>query len=256
MLRRRIALFLVTLTALGSVFFGGPSAWAATSTGRAANAAKFVGLAELPVADALDAAATDSLVADAAIASVPIFDAPDAATPVRSMKNPTREGVLLIFGVLEEQGDWLKVMLPMRPNGSVGWVKASDVRVRKVPNRIEIDRSDRKLRAFKGGEMLLEVPVAVGKSVSPTPIAKAYVDISVPFKNTGGAYGAHMLSIAAYSEVLMNFGGGVGQLAIHGTNARGSVGKEASNGCIRLFNEDILRLRDLAPAGTPVEIVA
>lgn len=256
MFRRRIALVLVTLIALGSVFMWVPSAGAATSTGRAANAARFVGLAELPVADALDAAPTDSLVADAAIASVPIFDAPDAAEPVRSMKNPTREGVLLIFGVLEEQGEWMKVMLPMRPNGSVGWVKASDVRVRKVPNRIEIDRSDRKLRAFKGGEMLLEVPVAVGKSVTPTPIAKAYVDISVPFKNTGGAYGAHMLSIAAYSEVLTNFGGGVGQLAIHGTNARASVGKESSNGCIRLFNDDIVRLRDLAPAGTPVEIVA
>jgi lipoprotein-anchoring transpeptidase ErfK/SrfK len=65
-----------------------------------------------------------------------------------------------------------------------------------------------------------------------------------------------MLSIAAYSEVLTNFGGGVGQIAIHGTNARGSVGKEASNGCIRLYNEDIVRLRDLAPTGTPVEIVA
>lgn len=256
MTRTRITLVLATLIALGSVFFGVPAAGAVSASGRAANAAKFVGLAELPVADALDAVPTDSLVADAAIASVPIFDAPDGATPVRSMKNPTREGVLLIFGVLEEQGDWLKVMLPMRPNGSTGWVKASDVRIRKVSNRIEIDRSDRKLRAFRGDEMLLEVPVAVGKSVSPTPIAKAYVDISMPFKNTGGAYGAHMLSIAAYSEVLTNFGGGVGQIAIHGTNARASVGKEASNGCIRLYNEDIVRLRDLAPAGTPVDIVA
>ena len=255
MIRRRIAVVLMTLI-LGSVVWGAPAAGAVSSRGRAANAAKFVGLAELPVAGALGAAPTDSLVADAAISSVPIFDAPDAATPARSMKNPTREGVLLIFGVLEEQGDWLRVMLPMRPNGSVGWVKASDVRVRKVSNRIEVDRSDRKLRAFQGDEMLLEVPVAVGKSVSPTPIARAYVDISVPFKNTGGAYGAHMLSVAAYSEVLTNFGGGVGQIAIHGTNARGSVGKESSNGCIRLYNEDILRLRDLAPAGTPVEIVA
>jgi L,D-transpeptidase-like protein len=253
--RSRIVV-LLTLIAQVSALLVGPSARAVFGNGRAANAAKFVGQAELPVADALDAAPTDTLVADAAIASVPIFESPDAAEPVRSMKNPTREGVLLIFGVIEEQKDWLKVMLPMRPNGTTGWVRASDVRVRKVSNRIEIDRSDRKLRAFKGGEMLLEVPIAVGKSVSPTPLAKAYVDISVPFKNTGGAYGAHMLSVAAYSEVLTNFGGGVGQIAIHGTNARGSVGKEASNGCIRLYNEDILRLKDLAPTGTPVDIVA
>jgi hypothetical protein len=237
-----------------SVFLA-PGALAATRSGRAAGAAKFVGHAELPVAQALDAQATDTLVADAAIASVDIYESPDAAEPVRSMKNPTREGVLLIFGVLEEQGDWLRVMLPMRPNGSSGWIKAKDVRIRKVPNRIVIDRSDRKLRVLRGNEQLFEAPVAVGTGKTPTPIAKSYVDISVPFKNTGGAYGAHMLSVAAYSEVLKNFGGGVGQIAIHGTNNRGSVGKEASNGCIRLYNEDILKLREFAPTGTPVEIV-
>jgi hypothetical protein len=254
MIRRR-TLVLVTLITLLSVLLV-PGASAATRGGRAANAAKFVGHAELPVAQALDAAPSDTLVADAAIASVPIYESPDAAEPVRSMKNPTREGVLLIFGVLEEQGDWLKVMLPMRPNGSTGWIKAKDVRIRKVPNRIVIDVSDRKLRVMRGGEHMFEAPVAVGTSKTPTPLTKSYVDISVPFKNTGGAYGAHMLSVAAYSEVLTNFGGGIGQIAIHGTNNRGSVGKEASNGCIRLYNEDIVKLRDLAPTGTPVEIVA
>jgi hypothetical protein len=255
MIRSR-TLVLVTLIALESVLFLSPGAVAAASGGRAADAARFVGHAELPVAQALDAAPTDTLVADAAIASVDIYESPDSAEPARALKNPTREGVLLIFGVLEEQGDWLKVMLPMRPNGSTGWVKASEVRIRKVPNRIVIDVSDRKIRALRGTEQLFEAPVAVGTSKTPTPLTKAYVDISVPFKNTGGAYGAHMLSVAAYSEVLTSFGGGIGQLAIHGTNNRGSVGKEASNGCIRLFNEDILRLRELAPTGTPVEIVA
>lgn len=254
-MKRRTALILLTLLLVQASLIPGAAA-AATRPGRAAGAAKFVGHAELPVANALDAAPTDSLVADAAIASVDVYETPDAPSPVRSLKNPTREGVLLIFGVLEEQGEWLRVMLPMRPNGSIGWIKASDVRIRKVPNRILIDVSDRKLKVFRGAEQLSEFPVAVGTSKTPTPITKSYVDISVPFKNTGGAYGAHMLSVAAYSEVLTNFGGGIGQIAIHGTNNRGSVGKESSNGCIRLYNEDILNLKELAPTGTPVEIVA
>ena len=106
----------------------------------------------------------------------------------------------------------------------MGWVKASDVRIRKVANRIEVDRSDRKLRGFHGQRAARwRCRWRWASRYRPRPIAKAYVDISVPFKNTGGAYGAHMLSIAAYSEVLTNFGGGVGQIAIHGTNAR-SIG--------------------------------
>lgn len=150
----------------------------------------------------------------------------------------------------------MKVMLPMRPNGSFGWVKASDVRVRKVSNHIEVDRSEKKLRAYRGDLVLFEAPVAVGKSKSPTPLAKAYVDVAVPLNPPSGTYGVFMLSIAAYSEVLFNFGGGVGQIAIHGTSNVNSIGREASNGCIRMRNEDILRLKDLAPTGTPVEIVA
>lgn len=253
---RRSTLILLTLLTLASMLFAGSGALGATRGGRAAGAARFVGHAEPPVADALNAAPTDALVADAAIASVDVYESPGAPEPAHSLKNPTFEGVLLIFGVLEEQGEWLRVMLPMRPNGSVGWIKASDVRIRKVPNRIVIDVSDKKLKVLRGGEQVSEFPIAVGTSKTPTPLTKAYVDISVPFKNTGGAYGAHMLSVAAYSEVLKNFGGGIGQIAIHGTNNRGSVGKESSNGCIRLFNEDIVKLRDLAPTGTPVEIVA
>jgi lipoprotein-anchoring transpeptidase ErfK/SrfK len=34
------------------------------------------------------------------------------------------------------------------------------------------------------------------------------------------------------------------------------MGKNVSNGCIRMRNEDITRLAELAPLGTPVEIVA
>lgn len=238
----------------------------AAGGGKAAGAAKFVGLAELPGAAAAGAATPavgeaepilgDSLVADAAKPSVPIYDSPGAAKVSRNMQNPTREGVLLIFGVIEQQGSWLKVRLPMRPNGSTGWVRTSDVKIRTISSRIFVDLSDFRLKAYRGTELLLDVPVGVGKPQSPTPLGTAYVDISVPLKPTTGPYGAYMLSVAAYSEVLTNFGGGVGQIAIHGTANLPSVGVRSSNGCLRLSNQDVLKLKDIAPTGTPVEIRA
>lgn len=194
--------------------------------------------------------------ADAARSRISIFESPAAPVPFKNLTNPTREGVQLVMGVLKEEGNWFQVRLPVRPNGSTGWVRASDVRIRKVPNRIVVDKSEHKLRAFKGDQLLLEIPAGVGTSATPTPVGEYYVDISIPFANTSGAYGAHMLSIAGFSEVHLNFGGGVGQLAIHGTNSRASVGVNSSNGCIRLYNESIQRLKDLAPTGTPVSVQA
>lgn len=42
--------------------------------------------------------------------------------------------------------------------------------------------------------------------------------------------------------------------AIHGTNAPASIGQSVSHGCVRLLNEDIARLFEIVPVGTPVYI--
>jgi hypothetical protein len=41
---------------------------------------------------------------------------------------------------------------------------------------------------------------------------------------------------------------------IHGTNAPESIGRSVSHGCVRLRNEDIEKLYDMVPIGTPVYI--
>ncbi len=194
-----------------------------------------------------------SLAADAALSTVAVFDSPQASTPSRMLANPTIEGVPLVFLVKQNRGDWLKVQLPVRPNEATGWVRAADVRVRSVPNHIVVEVSKRKLSVFNGSRLLMEAPVGVGKAHTPTPPGSFYVDISV--KNPGGPYGRHMLSVAGFSNALKTFGRGVGQLAIHGTNKPPSVGQFSSNGCMRLNNDDVVRLAGLAPTGTPVFIL-
>lgn len=41
-------------------------------------------------------------------------------------------------------------------------------------------------------------------------------------------------------------------IVLHGTNSPGSIGKEASHGCIRHRNDDIMRIYDSVGKGTPV----
>jgi lipoprotein-anchoring transpeptidase ErfK/SrfK len=41
---------------------------------------------------------------------------------------------------------------------------------------------------------------------------------------------------------------------IHGTPSEGLIGRPASNGCVRMYNEDVIELFDRVPEGTPVLI--
>jgi len=45
-------------------------------------------------------------------------------------------------------------------------------------------------------------------------------------------------------------------IGIHGTNEPESIGTRASMGCVRLLNEEVLKLKKLVKVGTPVEILA
>lgn len=48
---------------------------------------------------------------------------------------------------------------------------------------------------------------------------------------------------------------GTSSYGIHGTNVRWSIGRQATHGCVRLYNDDMRRLFDSTPQGTPVHIV-
>ncbi len=192
--------------------------------------------------------------AQAAGGEVDLFAEATDTTPMWSLPNPTHEGMPLSFTVIDRVGARLQVRLPIRPNGSTAWIDASQVVTYVVPNDIVIDLSDRMLRAKHGDEVLLSAPVAVGSPSTPTPEGEFYVDISLA--DPGGSYGSWMLSVAGFSNVLTNFGGGIGQIAIHGWSDESVIGQAVSNGCIRMPNGVIERLAPLAPVGTPVTIRA
>jgi L,D-transpeptidase ErfK/SrfK len=48
---------------------------------------------------------------------------------------------------------------------------------------------------------------------------------------------------------------GTTSYGIHGTNNRWSIGREATHGCVRLYNDDIARLYARTPQGTPIRLV-
>lgn len=204
------------------------------------------------------AGAPERVVAVAKIPQVAVFDAPGGGgRPSHVLRNPTWEGYGLSFLVDESRPDgWLKVNVPVRPNGTTGWIQSADVDLAAVRARVEISLSQHRLRYWNGSSLLLDEPVALGTARTPTPPGSFFVDVVAKPPNPRGAYGPYQVSITAFSEVLHSFDGGIGQLAIHGTNRPDLIGGNVSNGCIRVSNAAITVLAEHVAIGTPVDIVA
>jgi lipoprotein-anchoring transpeptidase ErfK/SrfK len=196
----------------------------------------------------------EAVVAQANGVRVTVFRHPAADRRWTSFKRVGAFGTPPVFLVEEEKDDWLRVLLPMEPNGSEGWIRTRDVKLYRHDLRIEVDLGDRRLTAYRGDEVLMREPVAVGKSSTPTPTGRFFTTVLVKPDDPTGVYGPFAWGLSAYSEVLPTFAGGDGQVAIHGTNTPWYIGDAVSHGCIRVRNEVIRRLARLLPFGTPVEI--
>jgi len=199
-----------------------------------------------------------ALVATVQVPEIQAFDAPaEGAGVVATLSDRTDFDVARTFLVAEQQGDWLRVLLPIRPNGSTGWVRAADVATATTTLSVKVELAAHKVTMYEAGSPILETAAVIGASDTPTPPGLYYVTDPVDLRDEpGGAYGAFALGLSGFSEVLYEFAGGPGQLALHGTNRPDQVGQDISNGCVRVPNEVILQIAERVPLGTPVEIVA
>jgi lipoprotein-anchoring transpeptidase ErfK/SrfK len=195
-----------------------------------------------------------AMVADVKGARIGLYSAPGQAEADDSFANPTWEGLPLVFLVQQRQGDWLEVQLNTRPNQTTAWIRAADVGLRQTTHRIVVSLASRTMTVYDGASAVMEAPVAIGTSATPTPRGNYYIDGAVRTPDPSGVYGPYQLSVAAFSEVLMSFGSGVGQIAMHGTNSPGLIGSAVSNGCLRMNNADVTRLANTVEVGTPVQI--
>jgi lipoprotein-anchoring transpeptidase ErfK/SrfK len=182
----------------------------------------------------------------------------EKASVIAELRNPTASGGALVFLVVTSpdrlSAEWLEVMLPVRPNGTVGWIRTRDVDLSLDPFRIEIDVSERRLDLYERDVRTLSTEIAVGAGATPTPFGKFYLAELLQPPDPGGVYGPFAFGLSGFSETLDRFAGGEGVVGIHGTNEPSSLGREVSHGCIRVHNDVIVNLATTVPLGTPVSI--
>jgi len=197
-----------------------------------------------------------SIVADAAARSVLVYRSPGSGSPFVRLPNPSSTGTVLVFLVRRRAAGWDQVYLPIRPDGSTGWVRENDVRLALDPYSLQVRLVRHELVVRKRRQVVERIRAGVGRSVLPTPHGRYYIVTLLKQPDPAGLYGPYAFGLSAYSHVLMSFGGGPGQIGIHGTDDPASIGRNVSHGCIRIPNAAITRLARLLPLGTPVTIAA
>lgn len=205
---------------------------------------------------AADMSAHSSIVA-LALGDTDVYNEPDETSSMMTMPATTILGTDTVFGVIEVKPDgWALVSVPIRPNGTTGWVRIESVELYVVDGQIVVDLTARTLTYYVDGEEVLKTEIAIGTSRNSTPTGHFFVTDSVTLSIPNSPWGPAALGISAYSDTITEYNGGPGIIGIHGTNKPSSIGQAASLGCVRLPNELITLLHALVPIGTPVEIRA
>ena len=134
----------------------------------------------------------------------------------------------------------------------------------KYPAYIVVNRGEFKLSFYDHLKLAKSYEIAVGMEGLETPAGLHHIEWEqvdppwhVPNKAWAGALAGKVIQPGPDDPLkarFMSFEGGAG---IHGIDPSeyGSIGHDASHGCVRMRIPDVIALYDVSPVGTPVYII-
>ncbi|MBD2611062.1 L,D-transpeptidase [Nostoc punctiforme FACHB-252] len=122
-----------------------------------------------------------------------------------------------------------------------------------------LNLSDRRVYVYKDGKLQASYPVAIGRSGWETPTGTfAVINMEQnpiwqnPFTQEIIPAGSQNPLGVAWIGFLSNGGAEIG---FHGTTNEKLIGQAVSHGCVRMRNQDILKLYQQVTIGMPVKVV-
>ena len=198
------------------------------------------------------------------VTSVAVYPSPDAPQPTQQFPNPwlyqpdnPDTKVPQVFLVKSQRADgWVEVLLPVRPNGSTGWLHTSDVTLSQNPFHIVVSLGAHTITVTNATSVVYTGTVAVGAPDTPTPTGNYYLYVLLQAPDPTTAYGPYAYGLSSHSDALDTFAGSDAEIGIHGNNDASALGQNVSHGCIRMDNDAITALSKQLPLGTPVDVNA
>ena len=164
---------------------------------------------------------------------------------------------LLILETGRRDGErWLRVRLPLRSNRSA-WIRRDAATITHTGYWVKVQRRTRWVTVYSDGRQVRRFRAVVGARSTPTPVGLAAIYERVRQPNPRAFLGTWALHLTAVSDVLDNYGGGAGRVAIHGragASLADPLGSARSHGCIRVNNSNVGWLAEHVPAGAPVHV--
>lgn len=152
---------------------------------------------------------------------------------------------------------WLRVLLPIRPNGSSGWIPRELVTTSRTRWWVIVAKSARSVTVLRDGRRVRRFAAVIGTAATPTPEGLAAIYERNLQEDPSAFLGPWSLPLTLHSDVLRSYGGGPGRVAIHGRSGASlddPVGTARSHGCVRISNGPVAWMAARLPAGTPVEV--
>ncbi|MEA2154063.1 MAG: hypothetical protein QOE11_203 [Solirubrobacteraceae bacterium] len=187
---------------------------------------------------------------------------PDTVAILRSRSGRTIDTGLLrsqVQTALVSSTGRRRVTAPVR---TVAPKVTGDRLAKRYPVVLTVDRAGFRISLFKKLERVKTYPIAVGQAGLETPAGLYTIQNKatnpawhVPNSPWAGSLAGQVIPGGAPNNPIkarwLGVADGVG---VHGTADRGSIGSNASHGCIRMLIEDVEKLYDQVPVGTPIFI--
>jgi lipoprotein-anchoring transpeptidase ErfK/SrfK len=260
--RRRWLSAAATLLVVVALVVGGVGVWHASRGHRAVSSTVVTTTTVRRVAAAVPARAPgappDAIAIVARTPELTVWTSPAGTTVQTRLSNPTvtfsATLVLLVLDAKSHPG-WYEVSTPIRPNGTKGWVRASDVGAPVVvPYQITIVQHLHTATLWKSGVKVRTYPVAIGMPATPSPNGLFFVNAILDNRKGDQAYGPWVIGLSGFSNVYQTFNGGDALIGMHGTDEDSTVGTTASHGCFRMHDADATQLAHTVTLGTPVYV--
>jgi len=161
-------------------------------------------------------------------------------------------GSPVVVSVAKRRGRWLGVIVPGVPNGRLGWVEARAVRTSRVPLRLEVSLSARRLFVLRRNKVVAHFRVGIGRAGTPTPTGRFAVTDKLPGAEISPVYGCCILALSGNQpHPPPGWRGADTRIAIHG-GAFGAI----SAGCLHAETTALRYLMAHVRLGTRVTIRA
>jgi L,D-transpeptidase catalytic domain len=196
-----------------------------------------------------------------AAATAPVYRQPSSTSGrVARLRWYTEDGFPEVYILLRAHWDakgheWIQLRIPMRPNGSTGWVRVEDLDTFHLTHvQIVVNRSRLRMYLYDRGRLVWSAPVAVGKPSTPTPSGHFWIRERFKIADPRSGYWPYAFGTSDYSTLTDWPGGGV--VGIHGPyHQPQNIPGRVSHGCIRLRTADDAWLARHVGLGTPIRVL-